>query len=105
MRKAITVAVLLAWFAILGTCQMWGCAPLQPSAHDCCPKHASPQLPCLHDLLGKAKAGAVLAHGEVLLPALLLSLPAISRFLPPVLAETRLPNLAGLYLRNRVLLI
>jgi hypothetical protein len=105
MRKAITVVMLLAWFAILGTCQMLACAPHESAGDACCPKHAVPKVPCPHELLEKAKPGKMLAHGEAAAPTALLSIPTISESLRTVRVDTRLPNLAGLYLRNRVLLI
>jgi hypothetical protein len=105
MRKAITAVLLVALFAILGTCPMWGCAPADVADHACCHKHVAPKMPCPHGLLEQAKAGAALAHGFGAAPVTRVSIPAISESLDTVRTETRLPNLAGLYLRNRILLI
>lgn len=105
MKKAITVVMLVMWFAILGSCQILGCAPQESAGHACCHKHAAPAIPCLHELLEKGKPGAVLAHGNAVAPVARISIPAVSESLYTVPVETRLPDLAGLYLRNRVLLI
>ena len=105
MRKTITAVMLVALFAIVASCQLFGCVPPDPTDHACCPKHAGAKMPCLHELLEKGKAGAVLAHAVGPAPVAQISIPPISQSLPTVPAETRLPNLAGLYLRNRVLLI
>ncbi len=105
MRKAITAVMLVALFAILGCCQMWGCAPLDVVDHACCHKHATPKMPCPQGLLEQAKAGAALAHGGGAAPVTRVSIPAISESPRRVQTETRLPNRAGSYLRNRILLI
>jgi len=105
MRKAITAVMLVTLFAILASCQLLGCVPLDAADHACCPKHSTVKMPCLHDLLEKGKAGAVLAHTEAPAPVTRVSIPAISQSLCPVQTEARRPNRAGLYLRNRVLLI
>jgi len=105
MRKAIAGMMLGALFAVVASCQMLGCAPQDATDRDCCPKRATHKVPCLHELLGKAKAGSVLAQGEFAAPVGRVSIHAISESLSAVQAGMRLPSLAGLYLRNRVLLI
>jgi hypothetical protein len=105
MRKAVTAVMLVSLFAILASCQLLGCAPQDSVDHACCHKHAGVKVPCLHELLEKGKAGAVLAHAEGPAPVARVSIPELSQSLCLVQTETRLPNLAGLYLRNRVLLI
>ena len=97
--------MLVVIFAVLASCQMFGCAPQDAADHGCCSKHATPKAPCLHELLGQGRAGVVLAHGECAAPAAPVSILPISKSLSTVQTETRQPNLAGLYLRNRVLLI
>ncbi|MGO9258406.1 MAG: hypothetical protein ACLQU1_19130 [Bryobacteraceae bacterium] len=105
MRKAITTVMLMALFAIMASCQMLGCAPADAADHACCHKHATPKMKCPHGLLEQAKAGAALAHGGGAAPVTRVSIPAISESPRRVQTETRLPNRAGSYLRNRILLI
>jgi len=97
--------MVVALFAVLAGCQLFGCAPQDPADQGCCPRHAAPKVPCLHGLLAKGKAGSVLARGGYAAPVAQVPVPAISESLSAVQTETRLPDRAGSYLRNRVLLI
>lgn len=105
MRKAVVLTVLAVWVAILGTCQVLSCAPLTVSQHSCCPKHQAPKTPCPHDLLEKSKVSPQFTDFVMPVAVAPVILPTFSDVLHPVVVSTRLPNLAGLYLRNRILLI
>lgn len=102
MRTVLACVMALTVVSILTLCPLILCQPLAAS---CCHHQPSQSVPCPYTILEKSKANPT-AHYTVAMHFLPASpAPCAAQHVSTVQNESRLLNAAGLFLRNRVLLI
>jgi len=111
MRGAAAVFATVVLLGITALCPQWVCAPEEAAnAHSCCPEqHHKTHNPCdatsqTCPYLLLQKSTAVALALPVSAPGIIAA-PALDRFERAPAAPSMIRDSAGLYLRNRVLLI
>jgi hypothetical protein len=113
MRAVVSTVAVAALLAITAFCPLWTCVAIaQAGTHSCCPRSGSPERPpkcdttsetCPYLLLQKAKGITLHLALPPIQAAALVPLPQAVESVE--FTAVYLPDVSGLYLRNRVLLI